>query len=124
MMAPSRGKTERVRQVENWLRKKFPVPRSTTVRFFDLKRGKRDCPDAITIRKGRGIYILIHSKLNTVEAVYCLLEEWAHAITWPLASHEHRVADHSAEWGIVYAQIKTAYYDQKGWEESRDYPAT
>jgi hypothetical protein len=117
----ARTRRGRLRQVENWLNDKFPPPRPTLVKLFDLKRGKRDCPDAITFRKGRRIFILIHSKLSGGESVLCLIEEWAHARTWGLVQSEKVAKDHGPEWGIAHAEIKSAYFDENGWKESRDY---
>jgi len=119
-MPMSKTRRGRLRQIERWLCDRFPPPRVTTVRVSDLKHGKLGrFGDANRI--GNHILIRVHSKLVWGEAIYVLFEEWAHAVTWPLASVEDYRPHHDHNWGCVYADILTAYFDEGGYLESRTY---
>jgi len=119
-MPMARTRRGRLRQIERWLNDHFPPPRSTSVRVCDLGRGKRG-GFGETERAGNEIRIRIHSRLTWHVAIYALFEEWAHAMTWPLANVEDETPHHGPEFGLAYASILHRYFDEDGWEESRSY---
>ena len=121
-MPMSKTRRGRLRQVERWLCDTFPPPRVTTVRVCDIRHGK---PGSFgdTVRVKNNILIRIHSKLVWSVAIYALFEEWAHAVTWPLAVVENYIPHHDHNWGCVYADILTAW-DNGGNDESRTYSDT
>ena len=116
----SKTRRGRLKQIERWLNAKFPPSRPTTVKITDLWHGKKaqfgDCD-----RTGNKILIRIHSKLTWHVAIYALFEEWAHAMTWPLASVENYKPHHGPEFGLAYASILHEFYDNEGYLESRTY---
>lgn len=120
-MPMARTRRGRLRQLEHWLSDKFPTPRPTYVRVCDLKRNQGGS-FGDTARQGKELHIRLHSKLTWYVAVDTLFEEWAHAMTWPLANIENRAGHHDEAWGIAYARIRHAFHDLEGWKESRDYP--
>jgi hypothetical protein len=123
-MGMSKTRRGRLRQVERWLNKYYPTPRPTFVRVIDFKRKRTEGGCYIwaeTERMKNKIYIRIHSKLPWNIAVETLLHEWAHAVTWPLATVEHTVS-HNTEWAVTYGKIYEDFYDRYGFIESREYP--
>ena len=76
-----------------------------------------------TSRIGNRCLIRIHSKLVWSVAIYALFEEWAHVVTWPLASVEDYTPHHDHNWGCVYSDILTTW-DSGGNIESRTYSDT
>jgi hypothetical protein len=118
-MSMSKTRRGRLRQIERWLNDTFPTPRPTTVRVCDIRHGKRGS-FGDTDRLGNRTLIRIHSKLTWDVAIYALFEEWAHAVTWPLASVEDYGPHHDHNWGCIYADIITAW-ERGGYIESRTY---
>ena len=119
-MPMARTRRGRLRQIENWLCEEFPPPRPTSVQVCDLRRVK-DSGFGYTDRIGNRIQIRIHSKLTWHIAIYALFEEWAHAMTWPLAAVEDYTPHHGPDFGIAYASILHRYFDDEGWKDSRDF---
>jgi len=120
-MPMARTRRGRLRQLEHWLSDQFPTPRSTYVRVCDLKRSKGG-PFGDCNRDGSRLQIRVHSKLTWYVAADTLFEEWAHAMTWPLACAEARTEPHDEAWGIAYAKIRNAFHDRGGYLTSRNYP--
>ena len=120
-MARARTKRGRLRQIEHWLSDKFPTPRPTIVRVFDMMPGRSEMIGG-SHRSGKEIHIQIHSKLTLSQAVDVLHEEWAHAMTWPLARVEHKTKQHGEDWGIAYAKIRHEWDDKTGQDDSMAYP--
>ena len=112
-MAPTRR--GRIQQVANWLRDEFPTPYPVTVRVRDLNGGKwkggGGWTEGTTDLVGRRIVVCVDSSLRWVQAIDCLLHEWAHAATLRHSTVECDRASHDAEWGIRYAAIYTAFHN-------------
>jgi hypothetical protein len=113
----ARTRRGRLRQIERWLNAEFPPPRPTFVRVCYIAPGAF----GDTNRIGNRIQIRIHSKRTWHVAIYALFEEWAHAMTWPLACVEDHTPHHGPEFGLAYSSILTGYFDNEGWKDSRDY---
>lgn len=52
--------------------------------------------------------IRVHHKLPDDWALYTLVHEWAHALSW---SDDPLVENHGAEWGVAYARCYQAIFD-------------
>lgn len=58
-----------------------------------------------SIRRRAGVWwIRIADRLEFDAAVYALLEEWAHAMSWPRSG-----PDHTDHWGVNYAKCIRAF---------------
>jgi hypothetical protein len=124
-MPMARTKRGRLRQIERWLNDEFPTPRPTYVVMHDFGRNLQLSPEKQDFgdcdRVGRRIRIRIHSRLSWHFAIWTLFHEWAHSMTWPLASMEYNVEEHPDEMGLAFIRIWRKFYDEEGWRESRDY---
>jgi hypothetical protein len=109
-----RAKSElgRLKQVERWLLKKFPLDRKVRVVVGRVNDAPAD------IRRESDCYVI---RFDTdalarwgEEMTESLLHEWAHAYVW----RKHLEADastaHDAEWGVAYAAIYSAFFDKGG----------
>lgn len=122
---------QRIQQVTTWLRERFPTPLPVEVVFrrFEGESGKgRDGEgtDAEITRRGRRLEIALEERLSRAYLLHALVHEWAHAVDWRHGELE-RLQDEGEEplhpdtWGVTYARVYRAFYDEGGWEESRDF---
>lgn len=140
--SPARGRpvrrtrAQRVAEVAAWLAVRFPAPYPVRVEWVariapdragrkGLTRAEIAAGDyaAIWLESGPRILIQLSRRMvRTVsEAVHALLHEWAHAEStrhWKLEKRR-KPGGHDAEWGIAFARIYSAFYDEFGWRESR-----
>lgn len=118
-------KASRVRQVTRWLRVVAPPPLPVQVKWVDtipwskyddtdymLPREKKRGIAAQTSRGKRFTIALSKKRLRSQsDTIETLLHEWAHCVAWGLDEPDE---DHGAEWGRVFAQLYTLYYDKGG----------
>jgi hypothetical protein len=121
-VARARTKAQRLRQVEAWLREHFRTPWPVVVEYCDDWPGREPDDFGETTREGRTIVIRVLRRMPLIYAIEMLCHEWAHAVDWrPEMLDAHR-QHHAEEWGVTYAKIYTAFYDDGGVEESKEYP--
>lgn len=125
-MPMSKTRRGRLKQVENWLRDKFPTPYKTLVRVEAAPQFGKGHYYGVTWRRDDGIVLIsISNKLTWTPAQEVLIHEWAHAMTWR-PDHIERLRDHAhhdTEWAIAYGKIYQRFHDGKGGIESREYPS-
>lgn len=111
-------KEARLRQIFAWLCREYPT--AYPVKFgITTKIG--DDVHGFTSRSGRTFYIFLAKKIPLAYAIDYLLHEYAHAIAWRHEKIERRKIDmHDAEWGLAYAELYRRFYDDHGWEESKE----
>jgi hypothetical protein len=112
----TRGKIERVRQVERWLRAAFPPPLPLAVRFVPkLADESGQLLGLASVNKGRcTIYIAWGPAGDMAET---LLHEWAHPLTLPLVMPGD--SPHLPEFWTRFGRIYVAYHEQGGCEASK-----
>ena len=116
-----RRKLDRIKQVYAWLSNSFPTPYPTKLSLIDPKDkdSKKLCGWVeLTDRK---LVIYINTRYPRYVALDTLLHEMAHCVSWSHRSMDNFIPDHSAQWGISYAQIYRAYHDEGGCKESGAY---
>lgn len=116
-MPRARSKRLRLHQVHRWLQARFPCPRRTVLRVEKLPHRELGACD----RVGKELVLRVSPTIGWESAIEILLHEYAHAMTWPLAKHEHRVADHSDEWGLAYAKLYRAFQERGGDLEANNF---
>lgn len=124
-MPMAKTRRGRLRQIECWLRHKFPTPFKTYVRVESLPQIGPGKMDGETYRRDNGtIVVRISNKLTWHPAIECLIHEWAHALVWREDHIEYRRrTPHDEEWAVAYGRIYRRYNDQGGAKESRTYPS-
>lgn len=96
------SKRERLRQIEQWLRLRFPTPIPTRVRVERVRGALGDCGlirDRLVVR--------VDSRLDGYQSAAVLIHEWAHAMAWG----RERV-DHDRAWSDRYGRVYRAFYDR------------
>lgn len=114
-----------MKQVEGWLREHFPTAYPVKVSFPRVNpRRVKNREWGECYRRGKRMYIRIDSRLTWHIAMDTLIHEWAHAISLKHESLEsqRRFGVHDEEWGMNYARIYRAFFDEEGCIESRQYP--
>lgn len=108
----------RVRQVETWLRGRWPAPLPTTVLISPPKRfsDPNDLGHTIIERGTQLIELLVDRPLE--ETVDTLLHEWAHALT--LVFTRPGESTHRDEYWLAYGRIYRDYFERGGAELSED----
>jgi hypothetical protein len=87
-------------------------PTNYPVRVIRRQPPEEDDADCRLMTKGKYHYsIRISPKLTGRFAVWALVHEWAHAMSWPI--HHGRHPLHGAFFGVAYAEAYTAIYDDE-----------
>ena len=117
-----------VARVAEWLAKHHPTPYPVALKWVrripaehrrvksrDRERG--DYAATYTLSDAGKLRLEIHLSRRMLRT---LIHEWAHA-----ASHRHWKLEvrrppglHDEEWGLAYARIYRAFYDEGGWMEA------
>jgi hypothetical protein len=116
-----RKKIARVKQVYAWLADSFPTPYPTKLSLIDSKDkdSKKLCGWVeLTNRK---LVISLNTSFPRYVILDTLLHEMGHCVSWSHRSMYNFITDHSAQWGIAYAQIYRAFHDEGGVKKSGDY---
>lgn len=124
-MPMAKTRRGRLRQIEAWLRDRYPAPYPTEVVVRALPQSGEERAFGCTEKIGRRVRITIHSRLTWHHAIECLIHEWAHAMVWRPQHVERRRDEfpHDEEWSAAYGRIYRDYYDGDGCADSREYPA-
>jgi hypothetical protein len=101
-------KKKRLRQVETWLRLRFPPVSQVVVLYGDF--GKKFYADCRLTKGGHNV-IRVNTRWRICHCVDGLIHEWSHA--YPLCF------SHGVEWGFRYQKIYEGFNDAGGSEESR-----
>lgn len=118
-MARKRRKSERIRQIYEWLKFSYPTPYPTKLK---LVRGTKPLSDqGYVMLKDRHLVLHIDTKYPLHAAIDTVLHEYAHAVAWKHASMDAYVADHSNEWGLAFAKIYRDFNDEGGDVESWEF---
>lgn len=97
-----------------WLRREFPTTHPVMVR--SIRHGMNDL-FGLTGLWDKQFYIKINRRKAFDARVETLLHEWAHARTWFGAEANE---DHSAEWGMAYANIYRKFFEWSFGREKTD----
>ena len=121
-MPRARTKRGRLQQIARWLAEAHPAPYPVTLRFVKLSPpGKAiDTYGDCVLDQGR-FTIRIEPRLRWRTATEVLLHEWAHARAWPHRRLEAHTPDHGSTWGVEYAALYEAFYDELGDEAADAY---
>lgn len=116
----------RIQQIAEWLRERFPTPLPVDVIFRKFKGPWHEISEAETRRVGRRIEIALDPRSTIYYLIHALIHEWAHAVDWRHGRIEQlqdrgEAPLHGETWGVTYAQIYRAFFDEKGWRESKDF---
>lgn len=115
----------RLRQVELWLKANYPTEYPVVVKVCRFSGEDLDCVGFIQ-RDGRKLVIKLDSrevrKLVRGRAVELLLHEYAHALVYKKHMDGHPMEVHHDEhWGVAYAKLYNAYFDEDGDKDSDEY---
>lgn len=113
----------RLRQVENWLRATYPLVAPVQVRVRYLAPDKDGLPtEGLFHRTGKRFSISI-APGPLDQMIDALLHEWAHMLAWSPVLEQMDV-EHPPEFGLWEARLRTDFYDEKGWKDAAEYPAS
>lgn len=73
------------------------------VRRIPLDSVHGDCSFVTKSNHGIHFRIRVTSRLSDESAIFVLIHEWAHALSW--CSDSHRIRNHGPEWGIAMSRI-------------------
>lgn len=94
------------------LKKVAPLWGESRVRVSLTSKLAEDCNWGDCDWDGHELYrIRIFSGLTRLEAEFCLLHEWAHALHQPWDQHQLCPGDHNDIWGGWYARVYRAYHE-------------
>lgn len=99
--------------MERWLAVRFPPDQPTTVEVTDIPD---DTPADIT-RTPAGYVIRLDTGAFErwgEELIETLIHEWAHAYVWRVHHENDASRAHDPEWGVAYATIYAAFFDNGG----------
>lgn len=126
-MTRARDPEKRLRQVVNWLRANYPTSLPVRLVIAPIKQSPGETCPAYTTRTKRGFDI----RLDRVcfekygeDLTEDLIHEWAHAWVWRDERAGDEVFDvhHDAEWGVAFATIYSAYFDEGGCRDADEMP--
>lgn len=117
-------KRDRLHQIHRWLQDRFVAPFPTRLVIKQLNPPGK----AIDQLGGCDRYfkpdefvLVVEKRLNWRLSIEVLLHEYAHAISWPMGAREDYEPEHLDEWGLAYAKIYRAFYDEGGDVEAKEY---
>lgn len=116
-----RRKLDRARQVYAWMADTFPTPYPTTLSLIRPKNNAEKKLCGWVVLSNRKLKISVNVGYPKYVVIDTLLHEMAHCVTWSHKSMENYIPDHSAQWGMCYAQIYRAFNDEGGWRDSGTY---
>ena len=116
----SRAKTARgrLRQIENWCRDHHET--TYPVKSVTWAAGMKDFGDTTFFPEGKYLRIRCDKNLLTISiplSIHIIMHEWAHAMSWDNSSTEY----HCDEWAKAYARLYRHFFDELGYEESKEY---
>jgi hypothetical protein len=121
-MPMPKKKRERLHQIHRWLQDQFPAPYKTELKVVQIgPSGRPPSPQGDCARVGRKMLIRVDRRLPWAVAIDTLIHEYAHGYVWEAPSIEDTREHHGSEWGVAYAKIYQAFYDNEGWQESREF---
>jgi hypothetical protein len=116
-MPRARSKIDRVAQVANWLRHRFPVALDVDVRFEHCKDDHGSCT-----KSGDRFVIVLDPRARNAELLDTLIHEWAHARQWFSAAFLIDETHHPDCFFSEYGGIYRRFHDENGAAESSHYP--
>lgn len=93
--------------VKKTIKRKFLTHYPITIR---LQKLPEDCGSCHL--KNNRLYVLVNKRLSEEAQIFSLIHEFAHAVAWRCSEQEcERESSHDAEFGIAYAQIWRAVFE-------------
>jgi Zn-dependent peptidase ImmA (M78 family) len=118
-------KSDRIQQVTRWLSDRFPAPYPVEVRVTKMKMERDGRRSFLTFGdcqfSDRKFRIRIESRHVLSVMIDTLLHEYAHAVAHPHRKLWDQTKDHGPEFAIAWGKIYSAFQDEGGGDESRDY---
>jgi hypothetical protein len=114
-------KAERVNQIYEWLSDKFPTPYPTKLKLIRVSTDESKNLYGWVELKKRVLIITLDERYPRHLLIETLIHEMAHACTWVNRRMEPHVDHHSDEWGLQYAKIYRAFFDEDGKSDSGKY---
>ena len=109
-MARAHRKRDRLKQIHACLCALYPTPYPTELRI----RVRPGCPvdfGGCEWLGGRRIALYVNPRYSLPVCIDTLMHEYAHALVFPHARVAGYQPDHSASWGIRYAELLEAWTD-------------